>query len=154
MHFKLHVLINVYLLFSSKKSSMNSIQFLLRDSTWTTVNCKSRTIQPKLDHTNPVKLAVSESAIQCRSDTDSDLPWTVRKYTSISKRKYKTLHKWCGACNSAVSGWHWLLSAVNQSRTSAASAVSWTQSNNAVNQSLSAWCICGICAANRCGPRY
>jgi len=74
---------------------------------------------PKLDRTDPVKSAASESAIQCRSDTNSDLLWTIRKYMSISKRKCKTLHKWCGACNSAVSGWHWLLLAVSQLRTSA-----------------------------------
>jgi len=71
-------------------------------------------IQRKLDWTDSVKLATSESAISYQSDTDSDLPWTIRKYTSISQRKCKTLHKWCGACNSAVSGWFWLLSAVNQ----------------------------------------
>jgi len=65
---------------------------------------KGRTIQPKLDWTDPVKWAASESAVQYRSDTDSDLPWTVRKYMSISKRKCKALRKWCGACNSAVSG--------------------------------------------------
>ena len=77
--------------------------------------CESRTIQPKkLDRTDPVKSAASESAIQYRSHTDSDLPWTVRQYMSISKRKRKMLHKWCGARNSAVSGWHWLLLAVNQ----------------------------------------
>jgi len=35
---------------------------------------KGRTIQPKLDRTDPVKSAASESAIQYRSDTDSDLP--------------------------------------------------------------------------------
>jgi len=69
-------------------------------------------IQPKLDRTDPAKSAASKSAIQYRSDTDSDLPWTMRKYTPISKRKCKTLHKWCGAHNSAVSSWHWLLSAV------------------------------------------
>ena len=48
---------------------------------------KGRTIQPKLDRTDPVKSAASESAIQYRSDTNSDLPWTVRKYMPISKRK-------------------------------------------------------------------
>jgi len=53
--------------------------------------------------------------------------------------------------NAAVSGWHWLLSAVNQSRTSAASTVYWTPGNNVVSQSPSAWCIC---ASNRCGPQY
>jgi len=111
---------------------------------------KGWTIQPKLDRTDPVKLAPSESAIQYRSDTDSDLPWTGRKY-AISKRKCKTLHKWCGARNSAVSGWRWLLSAVNQSRTPAASAVYWTLGDNGVSQSLSA---CDVCASNRCGPRY
>ena len=68
------------------------------------VATKGRTIQPKLDRTDPVKSATSESAIKYRSDTDSDLLWTVRKYTSISKRKCKTLQKWCGARNSAVSG--------------------------------------------------
>jgi len=109
-------------------------------------------IQPKLDPTDPVKLAASEPAIQYWSDTDSNPPWTIKKYTSISKRKCKTLHKWCGAHKSAVSGWHWLLSAVNQSRTSAASTVYWTLGNNAVSQSRSAWCVCGICASNRCGP--
>jgi len=70
----------------------------------TVVRTKRRTIQPKLDRTDPVKSAASESAIQYRSDTDSNLPWTVRKYAPISKRKCKTLQKWCGACNSAVSG--------------------------------------------------
>jgi len=78
------------------------------------MDSKGRAIQPKLDQTDPVKSAASESAVQYRSDTNSDLQWTVRKYTSISKRKCKTLHKWCGARNSAISGWHWLLSAVNQ----------------------------------------
>jgi len=65
---------------------------------------KGRTIQPKLDRTDPVKSAVSESAVQYRSSTDSDLQLTVRKYAPISKRKGKTLHKWCGARSSAVSG--------------------------------------------------
>jgi len=65
---------------------------------------KGRTIQPKLDRTDPVKSAASESAIQYQSHTDSDLPWTVRKYMSISKQKRKTLHKWRDARNSAVSG--------------------------------------------------
>jgi len=105
---------------------------------------KGRTIQPKLDRTDPVKSAASESAIQYQSDTDSDLPWTVRKYMSISKRKCKILHKWCGACNSAVSDWHWLHSAVNQSHTSAASAVQLTSGDNVVSQSPSAWCVCGL----------
>jgi len=73
---------------------------------------------------------------------------------SISKRKCKTLHKWCGARNSAVSGWHWLLSAVNQSRTSAASAVYCTPGDNVVSQSLNAWCVCSVPASNWCGPRY
>jgi len=50
-------------------------------------------MQPKLDRTDPVKLATSELAIQYWSDNNSDLPWTVRKYTSISKQKCKTLHK-------------------------------------------------------------
>jgi len=67
---------------------------------------------PNPDRTGPVFfwtgtgpiLALFMHAIQYRSDTDSDLPWTVRKYTPISKRKCKTLHKWCGARNSAVSG--------------------------------------------------
>jgi len=68
------------------------------------IDTKGRTIQPKLDRTDPVKSAASKSAIQYRSGTDSGLPWTVRKYTPISKRKCKTLHKWCGARNSAVSG--------------------------------------------------
>ena len=54
---------------------------------------KGRTIQPKLDRTDPVKSAASESAIQYRSDTDSDLPWTIRKYMPISKRKCKALQK-------------------------------------------------------------
>jgi len=112
---------------------------------------KGRTIQPKLDQTDPVKSAVSESAVQYRSHSQSDLPWTVRKYMSISKRKCKMLHTWCGARNSAVSGWHWLLSAVNQSRTSAASAVYWTPDNNVVSQSPSMW---RVCASNRCGARY
>jgi len=44
-----------------------------------TVVDKGRTIQPKLDRTDPVKSAVSESAVQYRSNTDSDLQWTVRK---------------------------------------------------------------------------
>jgi len=74
-----------------------------------------RRIQPKLDRPDPVKPAASELAVQYQSDTDSDLPWTMRKYVPISKQKCKTLNKWCGACNSAVSGWHWLLSGVNQS---------------------------------------
>jgi len=65
---------------------------------------QSRTTQPKLDRTDLVKSATSELAILYQSDTDSDLPWTVRKYTSISKRKCNTLHKWCAARNSAVSG--------------------------------------------------
>jgi len=39
-----------------------------------------RMIQPKLDRTDPVKLAAPESAVHYWSDTDSDLPWTVRKY--------------------------------------------------------------------------
>jgi len=68
----------------------------------------------------------------------------------ISKRKRKMMHTWCRACNSAVSGWHWLLLAVNQSRTSAASAIYWTP-GNVFSQSLSAWCVC---ASNWCGPRY
>jgi len=97
---------------------------LWRKWTITVIVCyakgKGRTIQPKLDRTDPVKSAASESAIPYGSHTDSDLPWTVRKYMSISKRKHKTLHTWCGARNSAVSGWHWLLLAVNQSRTSVA----------------------------------
>jgi len=46
----------------------------------------------------------------------------MRKYTPISKRKCNTLHKWRGARNSAVSGSHWLLSAVNQSGLSIALA--------------------------------
>jgi len=108
------------------------------------IHAKGRTIQPKLDRTDPLKWAASESAIQYRSDTDSYLPWTVRKYTSISKRKCKTLRKWCDARNSAVSGWHWLLSAVSQSCTSAASAVYWTPRDNGVSQSPSTWCICGV----------
>jgi len=115
---------------------------------------KGRMTLPKLDQTDPVKLAASELAIQYGSHTDSDLPWTVRKYMSISKRKCKMLHKWCGARNSAVSEWHWLLLAVNQSRTSAASAVYWTPGNNVVSQSPSAWCVCSICASNWCGPQY
>jgi len=106
------------------------------------------------DRTDPVKSATSESAVQYRSDTDSDLPWTVRKYISISKRKCKTLYKWCGAHNSAVSGWHWLLSAVNQSRTSAANAIYWIPDDKVVSQSPSAWCVCCVCASDRRGPRY
>jgi len=38
-----------------------------------TVTTKGRTIQPKLDRTDPVKSAVSESAVQYRYSTDSDL---------------------------------------------------------------------------------
>lgn len=57
--------------------------------------------------------------------------------------------KWCGARNSAVSGWHsgwhWLLLAVNQCATS---AVYWTPGDNVVSQSRSAWCVC---ASNWCG---
>jgi len=37
------------------------------------INIKGWTIQPKLDRTDPVKSAASESAVQYRSDTDSDL---------------------------------------------------------------------------------
>ena len=94
---------------------------------------KGRTIQTKLDQADPVRSAASKSAIQYRSHTDSDLPW---KYMSISKWKRKTLHKWCGARNSAVSGWHWLLLAVNQSRTSAASAVYWTPTRVGANSEI------------------
>ena len=53
------------------------------------MDSKGRAIQPKLDQTDPVKSAASESAVQYRSDTNSDLQWTVRKYTSISKWKCK-----------------------------------------------------------------
>jgi len=55
-----------------------SLKFIHKPEGWT--------IEPKLDRTNPAKSATSKSAIQYRSDTDSDLPWTVRKYTSISKQ--------------------------------------------------------------------
>ena len=34
------------------------------------LDIKGRTIQPKLDRTDPVKSAASESAVQYRSDTD------------------------------------------------------------------------------------
>ena len=76
----------------------------LDSETWRhRLRSKGRTIQPELDPTDPVKSAVSESAVQYRSNTDSDLQLTVRKYTPINKRKCKMLHKWCGARNSAVS---------------------------------------------------
>ena len=55
------------------------------------LNNKGRTIQPKLDRTDPVKSAVTESAVKYWSNTDSDLQWTVRKYMSISKQKCKTM---------------------------------------------------------------
>jgi len=42
---------------------------------------KGRMIQPNLDRTDPVKLAASTWVIQYLSDTNSDVWWTVRKYT-------------------------------------------------------------------------
>jgi len=86
-------------------------------------------IQSKLDLTDLVKSAIFESSIQYRSDTDSDLPWTVRKYTPISKRKCKNV-KYC--TNGVVHAT--LLSAADigcfrlsiKSRTPAASAIYWT----------------------------
>ena len=58
-------------------------------STVVVIHIKSRAIQPKLDRTDPVKSAASKSAIEYRSDTDSDLPCTWENIRPLANESVK-----------------------------------------------------------------
>jgi len=68
-----------YLLTREYRQEFPVAEVMENISYWFSTLSRGWTIQPKLDRTDPVKSAASESAIQYRSDTESDLHWTVRK---------------------------------------------------------------------------
>ena len=75
--------------------------------------------------------------------------WPCMDRHKISKWKCKTLHKWCGARNSTISGLHWLLLAVNHVRLQPAPfvghrATTWSANYRARDASVASVLLIGL----------